>query len=82
MQLIKNIEELKKEASKESGLDCFISLSGGLCRSSKQIYYDKDSGRFDIYNDIDGSNQSLIERNLAKRTNIVEAIKLKALFKY
>ena len=77
MNKITNIKQLKKEAT--NGLDCFISLAGGLIRSSKTIYF--NGKHFTIYNDIDGTEQKLTEKQLATNTNIIEAIKNKALIK-
>ena len=51
-------------------------LVGGLCRSSKEIHYDEQTNRFDIYNEIDDTFQSnLTEKALQTKTNIPEAIK-------
>jgi hypothetical protein len=45
-------------------------------RSSKEIHYDEQTKRFDIYNEIDDTYQSnLTEKSLHTKTNIPEAIK-------
>lgn len=79
---IKSIAELKREASKQSGLDGFILLAGGLMRSSKQIYYDTVSKVFEIWNDIDGTTLTVSEAELKTETNIIEALKKGCLYKY
>jgi len=75
-KVIKTIEELKKLAS--DGLDCFIVLNYGL-RSSKFINWTGE--KFKILNLIDGSRQTLSEKQLMDKswTNIGEALKKKAL---
>jgi len=53
-------------------------LAGGLCRSSKEIHYDEQTKRFDIYNEIDNTNtyqSNLTEKSLYTKSNIPEAIK-------
>ena len=77
---IESIEELKKLA--ENGCECFILLRGNL-RSSKHIYYDKDTNQFEIINYIDGSEQCLSEIELMEKgyTNIGYAMKNGALYK-
>lgn len=85
MMQVKNLEHLKKLANSESGemQDFFISLAGGLARSSKRISYDPLNDTFDIYNEIDDSVQDdLSPEQLASQTNIVEALELGSLFKY
>jgi hypothetical protein len=50
-------------------------LLGGLCRSSKEIHYDEQTKRFDIYNEIDDTYQSnLTEKALHTKTNIPEEL--------
>lgn len=81
--LIKSIEDLQTRAQKEDGCECFIVLGGGLVKSSKQIWYHKDSELWDIYNDIDGSDlEDLSLMELTKNTNIIKALKAGALFQY
>jgi len=71
---IESIEQLKEKAV--TGCDCFILLKGNL-RSSKHIWYDKDSGHFEIFNMIDDTEQILNESELMDSdcTNIGLAIK-------
>ena len=77
---IRTVEHLKELAQKESGLDCFILLNGGL-RSSKHIRYYPNYKKFDVLNLIDGSEQELSESEIldSAYTNIGEAIKKGAL---
>lgn len=59
--------------------DYFIMLGSGAFRSSKNINYDDNTKIFDVYNDIDGSEQDLTEAQLYSESNIGEAIDKKAL---
>ena len=57
MKLIKDLDELKLLATDPEGEkdhDFFIALGGGIARCSKQIWYDPDTYRWDIVNEIDG----------------------------
>jgi hypothetical protein len=80
MKRIKTIEELKK-LCKGSYADVFIALNYEL-RSSKTICWDETTGKFEVYHSIDGSIESLTEKQLMNpnRTNIGQAIKKGALF--
>ena len=77
---IKTIGQLKELAKRESGLDCFILLNGGL-RSSKHIRYYPDGNSFYVLNLIDDSQQELTESQLldSEYTNISEGMKKGAL---
>ena len=77
---IKTLEQLKELAQRESGLDCFILLNGGL-RSSKYIEYQPDDNSFYVLNFIDGSEHELTESQILDSafTNIGEAMKIGAL---
>jgi len=81
-KLIKSITELKKIATDENGADCFITLAGGLVKSSKLIKYEPQFDMFYIINYVDDSTQELKSKQLAdkKYTNIGEAIQKKCLF--
>lgn len=84
MKKIESMEELKREASSVNGsyVDFFISLNGGA-RSSKQIFYNPETKRFNIINEIDFSYQdNLSERQLENKTHIIFAIKNGAFYKY
>lgn len=84
MKKITSIEELKREATLPNGGygDFFIKLNGNA-RSSKQISFNPDTGRFDVINEIDFSYQyNLSEKQLANKTHIVLAIEMGALYKY
>ena len=77
---IRTIEQLKKLARDENGLDCFILLNGGL-RSSKYIRYYPEDKKFYVLNFIDSSEQELTESQIldSAYTNIGEAMKKGAL---
>lgn len=82
MNLIKNIEELKKLSSDEP-LNCFIALNFGF-RSSKVVQYYKEDDTFYIINEIDNSEDELSSEQLfdERYTNIGEALNKKALYAY
>lgn len=76
---------LKQLAQSEQGemQEFFISLAGGLARSSKRIFYDPLNDTFDVHNEIDDTfDDDLNETQLAKLTNIVGAMEAGALYKY
>lgn len=79
---IVSLETIKKECKKGSGVDCFISLAGGLMRSSKNIYWNGKT--FEILNEIDGTTQNLSEKQLMDEslTHIGKALELGALYQY
>ena len=77
---IVSIEMLKEECAKGVE-DYFISLAGGLARSSKNISWNSDDKEFEVEHEIDGSFERILEEELAK-TNIGEALKVGALFSY
>ena len=83
MKQIKTIEELKELASTPDGLECSITLNGGIT-SSKHIWYSDRRKVFNIVNFIDSTDQELSERELFDNnlTNIGEALNLGALYKY
>jgi hypothetical protein len=85
MEKVLSLDHLKQLATDEKGFrqDFFISLAGGVARSSKQILYDPTVKRFWIVNEIDGSFQDyLSDKQLARHTNIVDAIESGTLYKY
>ncbi len=80
---ISSIQHLKELAFQENGdfIHFDILLAGGLAISSKRISYrPTEEKQWLIINEIDESFQELLERNLSKRTSIVEAINKKALY--
>ncbi len=81
MRKIKSVAELKR-LSKDEPLECFISLAGGLVRSSKNIMF--MDNYFSVINEIDDTEQTLTEKQLMDEeyTNIGVAIKRGALFAY
>jgi hypothetical protein len=85
MTQVTSLEHLKELAKSERGemQDFFISLAGGIARSSKRIYYDPDANTFDVFHEIDDTwEDDLTEEQLASHTNIVSAIEVGALYKY
>jgi len=77
---IKSVAHLKRLASRDEALDCFIALAGGLIRSSKNIFFDGEL--FIINNEIDGTGQKLTAAQLWTDSNIGEAIDKGAFFAY
>jgi hypothetical protein len=78
---IKTVEELRK-LSKDEPIDCFIALSGGICRSSKSVFYDSGEKIFSIINEIDDTEDILTEKELFTKSNVGEAIRKGAFFQY
>ncbi len=78
-QRVKSLAHLKKLST--GGVEFFITLNFGL-RSYKRVAWDEKRKRFKIVNHIDGSRESLTEKQLMDRayTNIGYAIKLGSLF--
>jgi hypothetical protein len=81
---IKSIDELKQIAANEDGMECFISLAGGIAKSSKLIKYHQPTDKFYIINYIDDTTQELKPQQLFNKqhTNIGEAIQKNCLFAY
>lgn len=79
--LVSSVEELKKLANVEGGVNFFIQLNFGL-RSSKRIEWDEPSKSFCILNEIDDIHQDVTEQELATLTDIVKAIEKRAFYKY
>jgi len=81
MKKIKSLEQLKKLAQKaDDGVECFISLTGGIARSSKQIWH--DGKKWEIFSDIDGCMSEYTDEELDLFTNIPKAIEKGALIIY
>jgi len=59
---ITSLDQLKQESMTPT--DFFIVICGPL-RSTKNIYYDDDTGTFRIFNMIDGTYQTLTEPEIA-----------------
>ena len=78
-QRVKSLAHLKKLST--GGVEFFIVLNFGL-RSYKRVAWDEKRKRFRIVNHIDGTKQSLTEKQVTGRayTNIGYAIKLGSLF--
>ncbi len=79
MKRIKNINEIKQYT--EEYLDCFISLSNGMIRSSKEIIYNTKTNIFTIFHSISGTEEELTEKEF-KTTNIFQALQNNNLYKY
>ena len=81
---IQSLEQLKKLAFNDNGdfVEFYILLAGGLAKSSKRISYYPESDEFLIINEIDNSFQKVNSEEIAKETNIVEAIEKNCLFQY
>jgi len=82
MKKIESIEQLKKLANNDNGIDCFISLAGGMARSSKVIKYTPEDKIFYVINEIDNSEQELNEKQLKTKSNIALAIENSAMWQY
>lgn len=76
-KIIKDLEELKKLASRDGGVDCFIKLNFGA-RSSKHIDYNPGDGWY-IYNEIDDTEDKYPTDESLNETNIPEALSKQAL---
>lgn len=81
MTKISTLEELRAAASRPYGAHVYISLAGGMMRSSKYIEYGTISKNYWIWNLSDDSSQTLEENQIMDRayTNIAEAMALGAL---
>jgi hypothetical protein len=80
-ELVKSVKHLKKLCDINGRAEFYIILAGGLCRSGKEIHYDKQEGKFEIYNEIDDSWQiDVTEKQLYTDTNIPEAIEKSAMY--
>ena len=77
---IKNIEHLK-ELADGNAVEVFILLNFGL-RSSKNLSYDRDTDKWNVYNYIDDTEQVLKTSELGVWTNIIKALDKGALYKY
>ena len=78
MTQITSVEQLK-ELCNGVPRDCFISLGGGI-RSSKSVEYYENSEEFYVVNYIDGTDQTLKEKELFTKSNIGEAIEKGAFY--
>lgn len=78
---IKSVDELKR-LSKDESIDCFIALMGGICRSSKSVFYDSEGKTFSIINEIDDTEDVLTAKELYTNSNIGEAIDKGAFYQY
>lgn len=82
MEKITSTEQLKTLANNENGdfIEFYILLAG-LAISSKRISYrPNEEKNWLIINEIDDSYQELIDKDLSKKTLIVEAIEKGSLY--
>jgi len=85
MKPITSLEQFKLAATNKRGdfVEFFISLAGGLAKSSKRVIYFPDDKTFYIINEIDETEQvDLTEDQLKTETLIVDAIEQGAFFQY
>ena len=83
MQKVNSIDHLKRLAYRESGdfVEFVLLLAGGIARSSKRISYrPNEEKKWLIINEIDDSYQELHEKDLSKKTLIIEGIEKGAFF--
>jgi hypothetical protein len=74
---VSSIKQLRQLAYKQNGdlVNFYLSLAGGIARTSKRISYrPNEKKQWLIINEIDNSYQELLDKNLSKKTLIVEAI--------
>jgi hypothetical protein len=82
MTKVTDMNHLKSLTSPDSE-EFFISLAGGLCRSSKRIQWFENENLFDVYNENDDTwEEDITEKELGEFTNIVDAIENGALYMY
>lgn len=81
--LVKNLEHLKSLAYNKNGdfEDFYILLAKGLAKSSKRILYHPNLDEFSLINEIDESYQEFSTSEIEIKTNLMDAINAKALFK-
>ncbi len=80
-ELVESMEHLKKLCDRNGRAEFYIILAGGLCRSGKEIHYDTQTKKFEIYNEMDETWQrGITEKSLYKKTIIPEAIVKGAMF--
>jgi hypothetical protein len=82
MEKVTSIDQLKTLANRINGdFVEFYLLLAGVARSSKRISYrPNEKKNWLIINEIDDAYQELIDKNLSKKTLIVEAIEKGAFF--
>jgi hypothetical protein len=74
-QAVRDLAHLIALASRDEGLECYVELAGGIGRSSKTIRYMAPVGRFkvgrfEVFNDLDETWQSLWPKQLWSLSNI------------
>ena len=81
--LVKNLEHLIALSTNTNGdfEDFYILVANGLARSSKRILYHPKYDEFSLINEIDESSQEFYSSEIEIKTNLIQAIKAKTLFK-
>ena len=84
-RLITSLEELTALASRRGGVEVAILLANGSLRSTKHLTYLAPSGRyhrtgrFEVFNEIDGTWQTLWPSQIWTSSQIGEALDKRAL---
>ena len=84
---VKDIEELKHVASYDNCqndiFEGYISLAGGLARSSKRIRYFDDTDCWEVHHEIDETEELFNStKEMLEMTNIGVALERGALYQY
>lgn len=77
MERINSVQQLKTVAYRENGdfVEFYLLVGGGLARSVKRMSYRPNEAKnWLIIHEIDDTYQELVDKNLAKKTLIVQAI--------
>lgn len=84
MATITDIDDLKTAADTENGFECFISVAGGLGRSSKHIWYDHLDDSWFVRHDVDDSETGYTSTDgfISGEPNIMQAIRYGVLIPY
>ncbi|MCF8277862.1 MAG: hypothetical protein K9J17_14100 [Flavobacteriales bacterium] len=75
-QLVTSLEELQELAYRPNGdfVHFYVSLAGGLARSSKRISYRPEFKEFLLIHEIDESYEEIREDTLGSQTNLIESM--------
>jgi len=81
--IVQNLKHLISLSSNPNGdfEDFYILVANGLGRSSKRILYHPEYNEFSLIHEIDESFQEVHVSEIGKKTNLIQAIKAKTLFK-
>ena len=75
INIVKSLKDLKRICLNEYK-DFYISLAGGMLRSSKEIMYDDKEKLFHVFSGIDGEFYEYCETQLFQYTNIIQSIEI------